>query len=80
MDRAITILESRQKQAWLYDQLLSDYDWVVTPQVLENYIHGYQAYVTLFRPEEPSLKNVDRLHDQRNDIMADLEAKGIATR
>ena len=80
MDRAITILESRQKQAWLYDQLLSDYDWVVTPQVLENYIHGYQAYVTLFRPEEPSLKNVDRLHGQRNDVMADLEVKGIATR
>ena len=80
MDRATTILESRQQQARRYDQLLSDYDWVRIPRVMENYIHGYQSYVTLFQPEEPSLKNVDRLYSQRNSVMADLEAKGIATR
>ena len=80
MDRATTILESRQQQAQRYDQLLLDYDWVRIPRVMENYIHGYQSYVTLFQPEEPSLKNVDRLYSQRNSVMADLEAKGIATR
>ena len=80
MDKARTILESRRRQARCYDQLLSNYDWILTPRVLENYIHGYQSYVTLFRPEEPSLKNVDRLHSKRNGVMADLEAKGIATR
>ena len=80
MDKARTILESRRRQARCYDQLLSNYDWILTPRVLENYIHGYQSYVTLFQPEEPSLKNVDRLHSKRNGVMADLEAKGIATR
>ena len=80
MDRAATILESRQQQAQRYDQMLSDCNWIITPQIPENYVHGYQAYVTLFQPEEPSLKNVDRLHTQRNGVMADLESKGIATR
>jgi len=80
MDKARTILESRQQQARCYDQLLSSYDWILPPLVLENYIHGYQSYVTLFCPEVPSLKNVDSLHVKRNNVMADLEAKGIATR
>ena len=80
MDKARTILESRQQQARRYDQLLSSYDWILPPLVLENYIHGYQSYVTLFCPEVPSLKNVDRLHVKRNNVMADLDAKGIATR
>ena len=80
MDKARTILESRQQQARRYDQLLSSYDWIMPPLVLENYIHGYQSYVTLFCPEVPSLKNVDRLHVKRNNVMADLDAKGIATR
>ena len=80
MDKARTILESRQQQAQRYDQLLSNYDWIIPPLVPENYAHGYQSYVTLFSPEAPSLKNVDRLHVRRNDVMASLDAKGIATR
>ena len=44
------------------------------------FVHGYQAYVCLFRPEEPTLSNVDRLHQGRNELMMQLEAKGIATR
>ena len=80
MDKARTILESRQQQAQRYDQLLSNYDWIIPPLVPENYAHGYQSYVTLFCPEAPSLKNVDRLHVRRNDVMASLDAKGIATR
>jgi len=80
MDKARTILESRQQQAQRYDQLLSNYDWIIPPLVPENYAHGYQSYVTLFCPEVPSLKNVDRLHVRRNNVMASLDAKGIATR
>jgi perosamine synthetase len=36
--------------------------------------------VCLFRPEAPSLGNVDQLHLKRNTLMARLEADGIATR
>jgi len=48
--------------------------------VPNGYIHGYQAYVCLFRAQEPTLKNVDRLHRQRNDLMMRLEEKEISTR
>ena len=44
------------------------------------YDHGYQSYVCLFRPEPPTAANVDRLHERRNALMADMEAAGIATR
>ena len=45
-----------------------------------DYVHGYQAYVRLFAPEEPTQSNVDRLHERRNALMAALEREGIATR
>lgn len=34
----------------------------------------------LFQPESPSLKNVEKLNQIRNDIMASLEEKEIITR
>jgi dTDP-4-amino-4,6-dideoxygalactose transaminase len=80
MDRAKWILEERTKRARLYDERLRSVEWLELPQVPNGYIHGYQAYVCLFRPEEPTLKNVEKLHRQRNDLMMRLEEKGIATR
>ena len=51
------------------------------PSISANdYIHGYQSYVCLFQPEEPNLANCERLFDTRNQIMGDLEEKGIITR
>jgi len=80
MDRAKWILEERSKRARLYDEMLKNVEWFEVPKVPTGYVHGYQAYVCLFRPEEPTLKNVDRLHRQRNDLMMRLEEKGISTR
>jgi dTDP-4-amino-4,6-dideoxygalactose transaminase len=80
MERAKWILEERSKRAHLYDEILRSVEWLELPKVPNGYIHGYQAYVCLFRPQEPTLKNVDRLHWQRNDLMMRLEEKGIATR
>lgn len=80
MERAKWILEERSKRAHLYDEMLRSVEWLELPEVPNGYIHGYQAYVCLFRPQEPMLKNVDRLHRQRNDLMMRLEEKGIATR
>jgi perosamine synthetase len=48
--------------------------------VPDGYLHTYQAYVCLFRPETPSLDNVARLSARRNELMAALEARGVATR
>jgi len=80
MDRAAWILERRAELARRYDGLLADLPWVRRPIVPQNYVHGYQSYVCLFSPEKPTLANVERLHRQRNKLMASLEAKGIATR
>ena len=80
MDRAKWILTERSRRARLYDEMLADVEWLQTPIVPKGLVHGYQAYVCLFRPEKPALSNVERLHKQRNELMMRLEAKGIATR
>ena len=80
MDRAAWILETRSQRARHYNQLLTEVEWLETPRVPDGFVHGYQAYVCLFRPEEPTLSNVGQLHQQRNELMMQLEAKGIATR
>ena len=80
MDRVDWILARRRELAARYDELLDEVEWLVTPHVPDGYVHGYQAYVCLFRPEEPTLENVARLHEARNELMGDLERIGIATR
>jgi dTDP-4-amino-4,6-dideoxygalactose transaminase len=80
MDRLDWILEGRRRVAAGYDDALASVDWLRLPAVPEDCVHGYQAYVTVFAPEEPSLENVDDLHARRNALMARLEEEGIATR
>ena len=80
MDRAAFITAERGRRARRYDELLRDLPWLRTPTVPVDYVHGYQAYVCLFAPDEPSLANVDVLHERRNELMLRLEAQGIATR
>jgi dTDP-4-amino-4,6-dideoxygalactose transaminase len=80
MNRVDWILDRRRELAARYDELLGGVEWLTTPHVPDGYVHGYQAYVCLFRPEEPTLENVERLHAARNELMRDLEGVGIATR
>jgi perosamine synthetase len=80
MERAPGILAARTQAAQRYDELLADSDWLEMPLVPQGYVHGYQAYVCLYRPDMPTLDNVERLHQERNTLMARLEERGIATR
>jgi perosamine synthetase len=80
MARLEEILRGRHAAAARYDELLRDIEWLRPPTVPTECVHGYQAYVTLFAPEEPTAANVDRLHDRRNALMTKLEREGIATR
>lgn len=80
MERAQWILEQRRRRAQFYDEALAGFEWLERPVVPDDYVHGYQAYVCLFRPELPTLENVERLHEQRNELMVHLEKLGIATR
>jgi perosamine synthetase len=78
--RADWLLAGRQRVARAYDERLAGFDWLVRPAVPASDVHGWQSYVCLFRPEAPTLANVDRLHARRNALMARLEARGVATR
>lgn len=80
MDKAGRIQEGRIGRAKRYNKRLANLDWLRTPMVRDGVVHGYQSYVCLFRPEEPSLNNVSRLHAKRNELMSRLEEHGIATR
>src|SRR5262249_295155 len=50
------------------------------PVVPEGRVHGYQAYVCLYAPQDPIPTNVEALSRERDDLMARLERQGIATR
>jgi perosamine synthetase len=78
--KATSIMASRRKAAARYDDLLKDFEWLELPYRHRDYRHGYQSYVCLFRPDEPSLATCDALYDCRNALMAALEQKGIITR
>jgi dTDP-4-amino-4,6-dideoxygalactose transaminase len=80
MKRLDEILEARRAVAARYDALLEGVEWLRRPIVPTRCVHGYQAYVTLFAPEEPSPENIETLHGKRNAIMRRLEQQGIATR
>ena len=80
MEHAEWILRERAARALLYADLLQDVQWLRPPVVADGYVHGYQAYVCLFQPDEPRLENLTRLLERRNCLMMSLEGKGIATR
>jgi dTDP-4-amino-4,6-dideoxygalactose transaminase len=80
MSHAETLLEARAQVARGYDALLREISWLRRPVVPDDCVHAYQAYVTLFAPEDPSSRNVEHLGRQRNALMASLEEAGIATR
>jgi perosamine synthetase len=80
MDRVEAVLEGRRRRAAAYDEALAELDWLATPTVPDYVVHGYQAYVCLFRPSEPTLANVRGLNERRNALMAELDRRGIATR
>ena len=80
MARAAWILERRRAIAAEYDDRLTSLEWLEPPVTPAGCEHGYQAYVCLFRPQAPTLANVDRLHAIRNTLMTTLEQRGVATR
>ena len=80
MTRAAALLAGRTRVAEQYQARLREVGWLALPWTPAGDVHGWQSYVCLFRPETPTLANVDRLHARRNAVMAQLERQGIATR
>ncbi|MCX7877347.1 MAG: DegT/DnrJ/EryC1/StrS family aminotransferase [Ignavibacteria bacterium] len=80
MNRKDEILRIRKLWAERYNEAFEEIDWLVKPFMHPDYIHGYQAYVCLFRPEEITENNVEKIHTMRNFFMEYLSNKGISTR
>jgi len=84
MGKAARILDARSALASRYDAALAGLSFLRTPAVPDGYTHGYQSYVCLYTGGEDlgnhPAAQVDRLNIKRNDLMARLEAQGIATR
>ncbi len=84
MEKAPAIMQGRRNVAQRYDQALKSLKALVTPYVPTGYTHGYQSYVCLFTGGEDiqnlTFEKINGLNQKRNELMFDLEAKGIATR
>ncbi len=81
------ILERKRELAGIYDSELENVSFIKTPSVISGASHGYQSYVCLFKPDEIQkvfgnrcYDNIEKLHLERNKLMAKLNEKGIATR
>ena len=80
LDRGPWILGERARLADGYAERLADLEWLRLPGPGPEEVHGWQAYVCLFAPEEPAVERAAALHERRNALMAALEDEGIATR
>ncbi len=80
MDRADSIQMGRTNWANAYHEKLRDLDWLRLSTIPTGFTHGYQSFVTRFEPESPNFHSLNRLHEQRNTLMASLEDHGVATR
>lgn len=69
LDRFIA---ERQEWADYYHEQLADIDWLRMPLIPKNGQHAWQAFVTYVAPEQAPFP--------RNEIMARLQERGIATR
>lgn len=86
MDKLPKVLRNKKRMAWEYAERMNDVPWLRAPVTPKGYDHAYQTYCTLFKPKETiqAIKKgnqlkIDRLHEKRNEVMAELEQAGITT-
>jgi len=80
MQKAPSIMTARRSAAARYDTLLAGLPWLQLPYRHPKYVHGYQSYVCLWKPDTQLGIGSHKWFEQRNDAMAKLEADGIMTR
>ena len=67
-----TFIEERDRMAGYYRAQLADIEWLRHPITPNDGRHAWQSYVTYIDPDRAPLT--------RNDIMAELHRRGVATR
>ena len=65
-------VKERQRFADYYTRELAENEWLRTPEVPPDYLHGWQSYVCYVKERKSPMT--------RNELMERLQLKGIATR
>lgn len=69
LDRLIT---ERHSAALAYNKALSSIDWIQTPEINDDYKHGWQSYILLIDESKAPMT--------RNEMMEKLQEQGVSTR
>ena len=88
MNRSDKILRERQDIAYRYDEAFASNEGIGNPVVKEeNFIHGYQSYACIYKPNDvkKALESKDydsliNISEKRNKFMDSLADAGIGTR
>ncbi len=74
------ILQRRREIAAYYDRELADLELISLPRADRGFVHSYQSYVLYINPVEQDCAGNTLGERCRNQIMLELESRGIATR
>ena len=80
ISRAKIILKERKKIADQYYRFLDNLDWLDTPYKHKNFIHSFQSFPCVYRPNEITHKTIININKKRNMLMEELNENGISTR
>jgi perosamine synthetase len=87
MDRALAIVQERQRLANRYNEAFDGLDWLATPHKQEGFGHSYQSYPCLFQPKKVNSALVSKdkgaiceVNEARDAWMDTLQVAGISTR
>ena len=73
-----TWVARRRELAAMYRERLAGLEWIVTPP--DDPGHSYQSFACLYRPEEPSFDKLADLEAKRDNLLIELDKRGIMTR
>ncbi|HIA06956.1 MAG TPA: DegT/DnrJ/EryC1/StrS family aminotransferase [Flavobacteriales bacterium] len=72
MGKLDKLIDERHEAAVAYNEALSEIDWIQTPELNDDYRHGWQSYVLLIDEAKAPMG--------RNEMMEKLQEQGVSTR
>ena len=72
MGKLDRLIDERHKAAMAYNESLAGIDWIQTPEITEDFKHGWQSYILLIDESKSPMS--------RNDMMEELQEQGVSTR
>ena len=72
LKRGKKIINDRRKIAKKYDDAFSNLNMFIHPPKIKGYYHSYQSYACILNTQELSLKNLNIINKNRNNLMENL--------